>query len=210
MAHRLHLLPGDVEEGVIDAYHRHAGGTGAAAGGHGVVVDGALRRGDTQQLRRFQVDGGFLLVDPQLLGEEDPLKIGLEPEVLQCRMAVRRDAGGQHGHPLAGSLAALQIGHYAGLHRNTGGIQVTGHLHPLRHDLLGGFRKTAVGFGKFRGAGKHRVCHAVIVFPGVGETPFCQKGGIHITPDAIGVDEGTVHVKNQHKSAPFLESSGGF
>ena len=61
----------------------------------------------------------------------------------------------------------------------------------------------AVLLGEDGGLGEHGVGHALVVFPGVGQTPLGEKRGVHITPDAVGVDEGAVHVKNQHKYSPL-------
>ena len=105
VAHRLHLVPRHMEKFVVHADDLHARCPGAAAGGDGIVENGAVRYVHAQQLRRFAVDGGLLFVHAQLLGEVDMLKIGLQPQVSQRRVTVGGNAGGQDGHPLSGGLA---------------------------------------------------------------------------------------------------------
>ena len=41
--------------------------------------------------------------------------------------------------------------------------------------------------------------HALVVLLGVGEAALFQKSDVYIPPDTIGVNEGSVHVKNQHE-----------
>ena len=106
---------------------------------------------------------------------------------------------GKYDHPFPFLTALLQIGLDSRLHGYTGGVGVPGHFHPLGHNLLCGLLQIAVGFGKYRRLGENSVGHALVVFLRVGEAALFQKGDVHLPPNSVGVNEGSVHVKYQHK-----------
>ena len=84
------------------------------------------------------------------------------------------------------------------LGRHLGAVHVSGHGQPFRHDLLHGLVQMAVFLGKHRRLGEHRVGHALVVFPGVGQPPLAEKRGVHLFPNAVAVGQHAVHVENQH------------
>ena len=115
----------------------------------------------------------------------------------QGAAAVGGYSGGEDDHPFPLAATLVQIRPDAGLRRHTGGISISGHFHPLGHDLLGALLQIAVGLGEYRRLGEYGVGHALVVLLGVGEAALLQKSNVHLPPNAVGVDEGSIHVKNQ-------------
>ena len=89
------------------------------------------------------------------------------------------------------------------------GIGVPGHLHPLGNDLLAGLREAAVLLGELGGQGKDGMGYALVIGVGVRNAPPGQKFPVHVFPDAVGVDQRPVHVKQQHGPPPFLGEEPG-
>ncbi len=79
---------------------------------------------------------------------------------------------------------------------------VPGELHPLGDDLLTGFAQAAEVLGELSRQGQDGVSHALIIGVGVGKAPPGQKFPVHLFPDAVGVDEGAVQIKEKHDSRP--------
>ena len=205
MTHLLHLRPGNVEKGVIHPHHLHSGLPGRTAGGHRVVIHGAVLRRHAHQRRRVAEGLRVLLVHAQVVSKEDALEILRQPQSSQGGPAVLRHAGGQHDHPLPCRPAPVQTFPDPGLDGHPHGVGVPGHLHPLGHDLFLGLLQMAIGFGEFRGHGKNGVGHALVILPGIRIPPLGQERLVHLPPDPVGINEGAVHVKNQHRCAsPWL------
>ena len=54
--------------------------------------------------------------------------------------------------------------------------------------------------GELGRQGKDGMGHALIVGVGIGKAPPGQKRPVNILPDAVGVDEGAVQIKEKHVS----------
>ena len=106
-------------------------------GGQGVVEEHALPGRDPQGLGRLPEHSRGLLVRPQLLGVDNPLKVGEEAVVGEGGLTVLGYAGGKHRHPAARRPAAVQILPDIGLEGDLL-IGPLGQIHPLRDDLLAG------------------------------------------------------------------------
>lgn len=116
----------------------------------------------------------------------------------QRRAAVRRDARGQHDHALPRRAAAVEIRLHAGLNRHARSICIARHLHPLGHELLRALAQMAVFLRKLRRQWEDRVRNALVIRPRIRKASLFQKRDVHILPDAVRVDQRSIHVKNQH------------
>ena len=56
----------------------------------------------------------------------------------------------------------------------------------------------AEGLGEFRRQGENGVGHPLVIGVGVRQATLGQKLPVHFLPNAVGVDEGTVQVKEKH------------
>ena len=179
---------------------------GAPAGGDAVIEHDAVLRGDARQLRRLPPEGWVLLLHPQLLGEGDPLEEGEQPQVGEGRPAVLRYTGGDDGHPDALVLALTEVVPDTELHGDVG-VKPLGQVHPLRHDGLLTLGEMAEFLGELGRQGEDGVGHALVVLLGVGQAPAGQEGAVHVLPDAVGVDEGAVHIeKVEHIQSSRMSS----
>ena len=59
------------------------------------------------------------------------------------------------------------------------------------------------------GQGKDGMGYALVIGVGVRNAPPGQKCPVHVFPDAVGVDQRPVHVKQQHGPPPFLGEEPG-
>ena len=177
-----------IEEAVVDAHGPHPGGLCAPAGGQAVVEHGARLRRRAVLGRRGPPQLRGLLLQPQVMGEGDALKVSHQVQPGQGGPAVLRHAGGHNRHPLALRPALFQIGPDAGLHGHVG-VGVLRHRHPLGDDVLAGLLQAAELLREFRRQGQDSVGHPLVVRMGVGKAPPGQKFPVHVLPDAVGVDQ---------------------
>ena len=192
-----HVRAAVLEVVVRHSHHRHAGGLGGLAGGQGVVEEDALSWLHPQQLRRVAEGGGGVLLHPQLLGVEDPLEVGGQTVAVQGRLAVLGDAGGEQDHPPPGDPTPVQVLPDVGLQGHVA-VGVLHQIHPLGDDGLTGLLQVEVVPGELGAFVQGGVGHALVVFSCVRGVPPGQEGLVHLHPDAVGVDEGAVQIKNQH------------
>ena len=75
------------------------------------------------------------------------------------------------------------------------GIGVFGKIHPLRHNGLLALRQMAELFRKLGSQWKNGVSHPLIIGFGIGQAPPGQEFPVHVLPDVVGINEGTVHIK---------------
>ena len=60
--------------------------------------------------------------------------------------------------------------------------------------------------GENRAVLQDGVGHAVVVLLAVGEAVAGEEGLVHLQPHAVGVNEGAVQVKKQHRGPPYSSS----
>lgn len=142
---------------------------------------------------------GVPLFHAQLLGEKPAGEDRFQAVPPQDSLAQLWHAGSDQHHGLSRLLAATEKCPGARLQRNVVGIGIPGLLHPLGHDGLRRVGQPVVVPGKLRCHREDGVAHRVAVFRGGAQSPAGEKALIHRDPNAVGVDECAVQVKEQHE-----------
>ena len=193
-----HLRPAAGIAGVIHPNGVHPGGPGGGAVKGGVVQQGAGLRLHPQGVAQGLKTPGVVLFQSQLLGVHHVGKVGLQAVALQGQLAQLGAAGGKQGQrfPLAAVLLQQLPGPRLQLHQVP--IVVSGQLLPLTHNLLGCQVQMVVLPGVASGRGEGGLCHPLLVLLGHLAVVTGQKFQIHLHTQIVGVEEGSVQIKNDH------------